>query len=927
MSEEPRKKLGQYELTDIIGRGGMATVWRAYQSSLDRYVAIKLMAAQFSNDESFAKRFNQEARSIAKLRHTNILAVYEYGQEEGQPYIVTELLEGGTLREFMRKPLELKQMARIIGQIADALDYAHSQHMVHRDIKPSNILMGTQRVAGDRAVLADFGIVKVLADTKMTQTGVGIGTAEYMSPEQAAGETLDGRSDEYSLGIVLYEMLTGVTPYKADEPLAIMMGHVNKPLPDPRTFNPKIPAEVVEVLRKVLAKYPNERYNSVGDFAEALQQAVALSSATHGQPAQPGVHLTAPQIPPANPLTGTGTRPFFISSAQAYDYALRQEEEGNRQAAFETLTDINRRESSYRDVATRIKKYEDEKFQYTGKVTLYRPPEPDNEEAPTESLYLKIPVVEAPTGQVDYKPADPTVSQPPIKISPQTALDQPVVKLDSVDDVGTVGNKTGQKSPNIGLLAGIAGGILALVIIAVVAIVSLGGGTKTPTPTIQAAVPTTVSSTSAATSPATITRGNTDITAIPPIVATPTPTQKPDPVGKRVDEITNDIYSNGNLIAGINELKDLATANPTSWKAQRELGRAYYWHVRNPGGKQFLEKAAELNPDDALTQAYLAIAYFDTFDDTKALATSSKAVSLDNKLPEVRAAAALTLVGTDPRRALNEIQQILTSSEPNILTSWAAYGIFMQNTEYGSALKQIDDLIAKYPKFAVFRTGKGYLRSLQSDDLEAEKLFKEALTIDRDFPRAHAGLATIARSKNQFDDAIKGYQAAITGYKFDPTFFVGLGYALDAKGLSEQAATEFRNALALNNKSAEAYNGLAFTYISRSLQAGVGSPSGKDFLSEAINNANQATTLSKNYADAYFQRGYALYLLERWSDAEEPLAKAIELRKDASYYAVQGYNFYKLGKKPEAKQAAEAALTINPGLNEARELLKALGVG
>src|SRR5689334_21264155 len=161
MPEEASKKIGQYQLRSVLGKGGMATVWRAYQPSLDREVALKLMAAQFSEDESFTKRFNQEARSIARLRHPNILTIYEFGEEKGQPFIVTELLDGGTLRDFMRKPLDMKQISRILGQVADALDYAHAQGMVHRDIKPSNILMGTQRVFGDRAVLGDFGIVKL----------------------------------------------------------------------------------------------------------------------------------------------------------------------------------------------------------------------------------------------------------------------------------------------------------------------------------------------------------------------------------------------------------------------------------------------------------------------------------------------------------------------------------------------------------------------------------------------------------------------------------------------------------------------------------------------------------------------------------------------------------------------------------------------
>jgi serine/threonine protein kinase/tetratricopeptide (TPR) repeat protein len=936
--EQYKRKLGQYELESVIGRGGMATVWKAYQPSLDRYVAVKLMQAAVGEDETFSRRFSQEARAVARLRHSNILSVYDYGQDEkGQPYIVTELLDGGTLRDFMRKPLDIKQMGRIIGQIADALDYAHSQNMVHRDIKPSNILMGTQRVAGDRAVLADFGIVKLLSGTHLTKTGSGIGTAEYMSPEQAAGEALDGRSDEYSLAIVLYEMLTGVTPFKADEPLAIMMGHVNKPLPDPRTFNPKIPPEIVAVLKKALGKYPNERYDTVGAFAEALQQAIAVSVGTSGQasvggtPSTPSANYT-PSATPLRPRADTSTRPFFVSSAQAYDYALRQESEGNQQAAFETLTDLYRREPSYRDVATRVQEYETRKFQYTGQYTLYRPPE-DHEQATMDltATGQRQGVgddMNALTKVVGYVPHDPTADQPPLKAgSPKTAADQPLVVTQPLAGV------TPAKKPPVGVLIGAGVAVLA-VVIALAALVFPGGNNNNNrTPTVQAVVSPTLgsnSTTPGATTPgATVTTPSvTTVQNLPTTAAaTPTPSRKVDALSAEIEPVVRDIYQNGNLKDGVAKLKALTEKDPKSWLAQYELGRAYYWFIRDTGGLQYSQEAVKLNDQDAMAQAYLALARFDNYKDSDALGSIQVAKTLNPNSAEVKAASALTLLRSQPTLARTEAQAALQQEPDNMLAQYAAWASYVANREYGSATTQIDALIAKYKNFAIFKTSKAYQRLLQNDAKEADTLYREALAIDPDFPRAHTGLGTILRGDGKFAEAIAAYEKAIGLYKLDPNPYVGYGYALDALKRSAEAENQFRQAIKLDINNAEAYNGLAISFISRAVDRDL-SPT-KDvalnYLKNAVDEADKAIRLDARYADAYFQKGYALYLSDSWTEAQEPLAKAVELRKDsATYYTVQAYNFFRLNKKEDAKKAAEAALSNDPTLKEARDLLTEL---
>jgi hypothetical protein len=267
--------LGQYQIVEEIGSGGMATVYRAYQATLNRYVAVKVLGGQLAKDDTFRKRFAREAQAVAAISHPHILPVYDFGEQEGIAYIVTELVEGGSLKERLGQPLDPGLASRIAHEIAQALDFAHRQGVVHRDVKPGNIL-----VAKDgRTRLADFGIAKMVAGTQYTQTGTSVGTPAYMSPEQGRGEEIDGRSDLYSLGIVLYEMVTGRTPFRADTPLAVLHQQVFSAPPAPRELNPRIPRRLEKVILKALEKKPGDRFRTGREMAQALGKAVKLKPA------------------------------------------------------------------------------------------------------------------------------------------------------------------------------------------------------------------------------------------------------------------------------------------------------------------------------------------------------------------------------------------------------------------------------------------------------------------------------------------------------------------------------------------------------------------------------------------------------------------------------------------------------------------------
>ncbi|HEX2912930.1 MAG TPA: protein kinase [Chloroflexia bacterium] len=956
MPDETVRRIGQYELRKVLGKGGMATVWLAYQPSLDREVAIKLMASQFTEDSDFIKRFNQEARSIARLRHPNILAVYEYGQEEGVPYLVTELLEGGTLRERMMKPLDLRAASRIITQVADALDYAHEQGMVHRDIKPSNVLMGQQRAGVERAVLADFGIVKLLSSTAITQTGVGIGTPEYMSPEQAAGEPLDGRSDEYSLGIVLFEMLTGVTPYKADTPLAVLMGHVSRPMPDPRTFNPKIPEEVVQVLETALSKYPAGRYPSAGAFAKAFEQAVDLNEPASTQvltggmlPQRPtptsGKTLerpgATPSYPPGTgsftPAPGTSGQPF-ITSAQAYDYAIAQERQGNLQAAFETLADLHRREPAYRDVAAKLEDYNSRHFVYTGQQTVFRP-SVSSAATPatnaTDSGVYKNPTNVGPfvpqnqTAQGAVAPGQASVpAQTPTSPGTTTSTPEGVLATPAI--------RPARKNKGLLIGAGIVAAVVviggAVLIIALSSNKSVSGqeARVTTAAATTAAATTGVATTSPVTTVATTVPATTS--AATTAASTPkatTPAGKPDAVGPQALQISAGIYKqDGDLKDGIDKLKELVKNNPASWTAQRELGRAYYWYVRDKGGLDALKEATTLNDADALSFAYLAMAYSDGFNDAASLVAINRARDLDQNSAEVQAAYAITLLRTDPKQAIDVANKAISLDPENLLANWAAWASYTYTGQYPTADQYINKLLQKYSKFASLASGKGYQYQLAGDNAQARVWYNKALAIDPDFPLAHTGLGTIERLNNNFDGAIKEYQAAIKVYDIDVNAHIGLGYALDAKSRSAEAEAEFRKALALDRNSQEAYNGLAISDISRAVAAAnAKDKSAADkFLNDAVAQAEQAITLSPTYADAYFQKGYALFLLQKYSDAKPVLERAVELRADsANYYTILAYTYHQLHDDDSAKRAVDNALKLDPSQPEALSLKKILG--
>src|SRR5512138_3706320 len=264
--------LGKYRILEPLGRGGMAQVYKAYHPQLDRYVAVKILRSDLVESKEFLKRFRHEAHAVSGLRHANVVQVFDFDMQDDYYYMVMELLEGDTLRTLLNnyrvrnQRMPLAEVVRILKDVLSGLAYAHGEGIIHRDLKPANIMLTKK----GQAVITDFGIAQIVGNTQHTVSGALMGTLNYMAPEQGLKGICDRRTDIYSLGIVLYEMLTGYTPFDADTPLAILMKHLNDPLPLPTQVDPALPRSLEAIVLKALAKDPDDRYQSADEMSKAL---------------------------------------------------------------------------------------------------------------------------------------------------------------------------------------------------------------------------------------------------------------------------------------------------------------------------------------------------------------------------------------------------------------------------------------------------------------------------------------------------------------------------------------------------------------------------------------------------------------------------------------------------------------------------------
>ena len=328
------ENVGPYRIIEQLGQGGMATVYKAYHPSLDRYVALKALHPAFGEDVTFAARFQREARVVAKLEHPYIVPVYDYAEHEKRPYLVMKFIEGDTLKARLNEgPLTTQEIEKVVESVGSALAYAHRQGILHRDIKPSNVLVATD----GEMYLADFGLARIAQSGESTlSSDMIMGTPQYISPEQAMGKKeLDAGTDIYSFGVMLYEMVVGQVPFSADTPFSIIHDHIYTPLPLPQSINPDVPEPVQRVLLKALAKERSDRYADVAEMVAAFKEAwreagvpmkgtsvtlakpAAAADKTRAKPSEPTKMAAKAQVAAPQPQVRQKRSPFIWVGAAA----------------------------------------------------------------------------------------------------------------------------------------------------------------------------------------------------------------------------------------------------------------------------------------------------------------------------------------------------------------------------------------------------------------------------------------------------------------------------------------------------------------------------------------------------------------------------------------------------------------------------------
>jgi serine/threonine protein kinase/tetratricopeptide (TPR) repeat protein len=939
MSSGETRQIGPYQIRGVLGRGGSATVYHGYDAALGREIAIKVLTIKEGQDPILRERFRREALAVARLRHPNIVTIYTAGETSDGPYLVMELLPGGTLARRLGRRLSLNDTAVVIRQMGMALDFAHDQGFLHRDVKPANIFLD-----GERVVLADFGIVKALigdTGTRLTETGLTVGTPEYIAPEQALGQNLDGRADIYALGIVLYEMLTGVPPYGGNT-FDVLNGHVTGKIPDPRRRNPAISPAVSTVALKALARYPEGRYQHGAAFADALDAAIAQGTDAGSAPAFDALDRGARTLiidTQREQLKGTqpGALPPLPSGDQTVIGPIMRPDgavTGNTLPPLPDLTPLplSANSSPPRDSSSPGSQAD------TAQATNNELAAVAGEAAPAHDRYATQQNVTPPGATNQYATPYPVAQQQPFAspAAPATAQrSQAPLWIGLVTAIMLVL-----------LLIGVGGVWLLNRRVAVVptATVLAQGGTTTAS--VGATIPVVGGSPTAG-----IVAGGS---ATARAGVTATATGAPDPAQAQID--AGDLaLQDGKFTDAIASYRAALQVNPNSASANRQLGLALWVWNHEPGEIEYLDRATKLAPNDALAWAYLSFSAIDTHQVERAYAAAQQAVRANPQQAEAYAAVANTYLRyppdtNDPDASLRAAQEAIDRAkalDPNgIWTLWFDSQLRQSLGRYDTAFGPLDQMIAQRPNWPTLYYAKGGIYRNQEFPAEARFWQEQALKLDPDYPYALTELGWLAYDDGDYAKARDFFDHALrTTDDTNDYAHVGYGWTLAAQNDYTNAIAHCRRAVQIDGRAPNGYECLGSAYLN-----------GPKDDNEALNNYRKVIELRPQWESGYigvalvysargnyteaemalrqglgkvkpprfinYWLGVTLYRQGKYADAQPEFERAITLRPDNAVLQYWlGTNLEQLGRYSKARTAYERALTLDPGYQDAREAL------
>ncbi len=862
------ENIGPYQVVGLLGKGGMGSVYKAFKPPLRRYVAIKIIKSEFTATPGALDRFRREAELASDLKHPNIVTVFDYEEvPNGDSYIVTELIEGGeTLRDrMMKSPLSLTEISDILNQTASALDYAYEKaHIVHRDIKPSNIFLES----GKRVALGDFGIAKdISSDTALTAVNQGIGTPDYMSPEQAINEGIDRRSDIYSLGVVLYEMLTGRVPFVGDTPISIVLAHIQKPVPPLTDFKTNLSPAIQQVINKALAKRKEERYNTAGEMAEAFKSAISSTGAAV-------VQTQSSQAP--TELIATGATAAGMIAAQVSNIS-QFENQGRYQEAYNRLDELHRQFPQDPELGRRYQAYRDRGYTYTGtgagnlnpnvqpQSQGYNPvptPPPGQYTAPTQQNYQS-----QPGNQYNNNTYSAQASGPYAGYANQSSTPYPV-------------NAPTKKSSNVPLIAG--GVVVVVVLGAILAIVLAGGGDQknkdaTATARAVAAIPTVSPTVASTTTPVRTTAAPTTAapttavpTTVPPTtVPATTPPGDPKKQAQLLGSQADDLYNQKKYDESAAKYKQAIQLNPNEVSFYEGLTHAYYYLDQYSDMEEPARKAVELNPKSASNQYYLGYAYYWTKRYTDAEKYFKAAVDLkpdDYLYQQYEARALLSLerykeAETFAKKAI-ELNAAIPENHNTLGRVYEAEENYPEaEKEFRVAISQKSDSVIFQYNLALTLNDEGKYKEAEVEALKATKL-------DSSYYPAYQSLSIALRNQNKFEEALL---AARKATDLDPKVsynHLQVALALNRLKRYSEAEVAARKAIELDPSLASGYNTLGDAYYNQGKY-----PEALDAYTNAVKNYSRSYLYFTNQADTFAK-------LKQYDKARDAYNRALALKAD-----------------------------------------------